>query len=150
MSDTHIWTIDVSGDVIGTLLPDSVFYTGPFTPGSQEYIADIHIENTGNMGGIVTIKLVEYPDQPEEADLMVKPIPLAPGGDHLEQPFISIPVIPGGQWPLGVKVWGETEAEPAWGGLGTWKLGRMEIPPWVIPAVALGGLLGISYFALKK
>ena len=119
MSDTHIWTATISG--VGAcnarIDPSSVFYTGPFAPSTRNKICDLYIRNAGNREDRIRIKVYEYPREPREqiiADL-VTDRPVSPGSMVQVSIELDVPNQPG-DWPLGVKVWCETqETEPPWG-----------------------------------
>ena len=105
-------------DVIATILPSSVFYTGPFPPGLLRLVASVDIKNIGNKTGNIYYKLVEYPNTPDEHQIIASQTYLNPGQQTTKNHNINIPTTPG-TWPLGYKVWGETEDEPSWGTMKT-------------------------------
>jgi len=158
MSDTHTWNVSIAGEVIGVIDAATVYYSGPFEPG-QEYVsvADLYVKNTGTMAGKIWIKLYEYPGEANEGVVtgpMYTTPDVQPGETRPVLFYVSTPSTPGA-WPLGLKVWGDDESEPSWSlGLQNGQAHIFglngELPPWVIPAVALGGLLGICYLITKK
>ena len=147
MSDVHIWNVDVAGDVIGDIIESgSTFYTGPFAPGSFSLVASALIKNIGNTGGIMHYNLYEYPGAANE-NIVVPNSYYFEAGQQLTVGYnATIPDLPGQSWPLGIKVWGESEAEPNWTGAA----GKLELPPGILAVGALAGLLGLAYLLTKK
>lgn len=133
MSDVHQWDIEIIGTVIGTIDYDvyTEFFTGPFDPKASVIVCKIRAWNTGTMSGQVLADLYEYPGEPNEAPITgVGWIldPKAYGGVAGEHAFeVVIPDDPGGKWPLGIKVFGETEVEPTWG-----LAGALLLPPLAV------------------
>lgn len=118
MSDTYVWQIEISqaGETIGSIHTNTIYYTGPCTPSENCDILDLTIENIGTIAGNINYKIYEFPGEPEE-NLLTSGSHLIEGGQYLHiGEFIFItPQIPGmGFWPLGLKVWGESEEEPLW------------------------------------
>ena len=148
MSDVHIWNVGVAGDVIGDIIEsDSTFYTGPFDPGQENAnVMLLYYMNTGSMDGTIHCKWCEYPNTPNESCIDVETT-LPPGTSHTWNLFRDVPNTPGEIWPMGVKVWGETESEPNWTGAAT---GKLEIPPGIIAVGALVGVFGLAYLFTKK
>ena len=121
MSDTHVWDVEITAvqDVIGVISQNTVFYTGPYEPLSQQMLVQLYIQNTGQLGGYINWKIVEYPNDSPENTLWQDNTYANAGATVLAINFAwQIPDLPGQQWPLGVKVWGETESEPPWGTAG--------------------------------
>jgi len=150
MSDTHQWSIQILGiDVIGDIIEaNSTFYTGPFIPGALETIATIQIKNIGEKQGVIQYALYSFPGQANETRLDRGAEVLGIGGTTFIEFNQTIPDIPNEIWPLGIKVWGETESEPGWdlGGVG---LGE-PLPSYVLPVAVIGGLLVVGYLITKK
>jgi len=99
---------------IGDILPSSEFYSGPFHPGSYVKIAMCDFGNIGDIKGNITCRLYEYPGQPNEQVLCEDVVLMYPGAYKRWHIRETIPNLPGQAWPLGIKVWGETESEPSW------------------------------------
>jgi len=115
MADTHIWVATIAGMCNAKIDPSSDFYTGPFTPNTRARICDLYVKNAGDVEGRIKIRVYEHPGEPTEhiiADLITD-APVSPGSTVLIPIDVNIPDKPG-DWPLGVKVWCETEAEPSW------------------------------------
>lgn len=100
---------------------DCVFWVGPFVAGSTfEQVGNLAYGNKGTEGGILYGKFVQYPGEAREQ-------PIDPpkeaswnryfyAGQRVQRILhVNIPNFPGQTWPVGVKVWSETEPEPAWG-----------------------------------
>ncbi|GAI15329.1 unnamed protein product [marine sediment metagenome] len=149
MSDTHKWNVSIAGDVIGDIIESgSTFYTGPFAPGEFKIVANALIKNIGSMGGILHYNLYQYPGTGQES-IVVQNQYFFDAGQQITVGYnATIPNIPGQTWPLGIKVWSETENEPSWalGGASV----EEPLPPYVLPAVALAGLIIFSFWIIKK
>jgi len=149
MSDTHQWNVTVAGDVIGDIIESgSTFYTGPFNPGEFQRVANVLIKNIGTMGGNLHYNLYQYPGTPQES-IVVTNQGYFNAGQQLSVDFnATIPNLPGQTWPLGIKVWSDTETEPSWtlGGIAI----EEPLPPYILPAVALAGLIIFSFWIIKK
>jgi len=110
-------TEEVLADLIES---QSTFYTGPFAPGSIETLAILAVKNIGTKAGRLHYYMYEYPGTPNENLIASNSYtPVNPGATHMF-PAITLPVSNTiGTWPLGVKVWGESENEPSWGTMRT-------------------------------
>lgn len=129
MSDTHQWEVIISaGQVIGVIHFSTEYYTGPFDPGSNAIVVDLKVENTGDEDGFIYWKLFEFPNSSQEQLLDNDQIFCASGSAYCNYGPIMI-TIPTGltSYPLGIKVWGEDETEPAWGAMGTFMWGQLEM-----------------------
>jgi len=118
MSDTHQWNITIPGAVIAIIdMVQSSFNPGPFPANTQQQIAEVYVENVGDMVGWLYLKCYQYPEGmggPEqlvyEGQTMAAPLQIG-----IFDVTITIPNLPGEIVPYGVKAWGETEPEPPWG-----------------------------------
>jgi len=149
MSDTHQWNVSIAGDVIGDIVESgSTFYTGPFSPGEFKLVASALIKNIGTMGGNLHYNLYQYPNTGQES-IVVQNHGYFQAGQQLNVSFnATIPNMPGEFWPLGIKVWSDTENEPGWN-LGSAGEGE-PLPPYVLPVAVIGGLLIVGYLLTKK
>jgi len=96
---------------------NSTYEDGPFIPGTTHEICDLIVLNTGNIAEGINIELCEYPGEADEYQLsLVTTDPVPSDGGSVEQPFDV--EIPGDtdtyMWPLGVRVWGVSEAKPTY------------------------------------
>jgi hypothetical protein len=153
--------LHVSGPDI-RIEPASEFFNGPFIAETMQTVCNVVVKNYGDLGDQVHINLYEYPNTASEnlvgswyTGANVEP------GITIERGFdLLIPGTHAYTWPLGVKVYGNLEAVPSWGGLGTAIFGirkeekvglpSAEIPSWVIPAAGVAGLLGFIYLATRS
>jgi len=120
---TKTYTLEGAGEINASILSSSVFYEGPYAPNTQQSLADINIKNIGDAEGKITVKLYEYPGTDNENYLFgVATDNVSPNETYTEYLAHIIPSIPG-SWPLGIKVFGETEAEPSWGSYNTRRWG---------------------------
>lgn len=142
MSDTHIWNVQIAGQVVGGISPSSEFLVGPFNPGETVLVTNLVATNEGSMAGMVYIALYAYPGANEQM-IYSDSATIEPGQTHAFPISVTTPAI-SGQWPLGIKVWGTSESEPSFT-LGA----KLGLPSVVLPVIALAGLLGISYFLAK-
>lgn len=129
MSNTHQWAVQISaGQVIGNIHPSSLFFTGPFAPGSTETVMYLAVENTGDTDGNIFWRLYEYPGDAMEQLIDYGVISCAVGAAPCIVGNINA-TMPSGitTYPLGVKVWGEDESEPSWGQMGTFMWGQPEM-----------------------
>lgn len=130
--DEEIIMIYVEGaDIIGNILPDSLFYTTdpntgePFDPEGYAHVFDLHIINNGDITGAVRVKGYTYPGT-QDLIWLFNTFQLNPGESTWYEGIMHPSHIPPdvSELPMGVKVWGDTEPEPGWGGLGTVILDR--------------------------
>lgn len=107
--------------VIGEIdFSQSMFYGGPFNPGqAAQTIAMVRANNIGTTQGNIHIKAYEYPGTINERQIFYNGAFLQSGGGTNFQVWLDIPNRPGEIWPVGVKVWGESEPEPSWASAGT-------------------------------
>ena len=127
MSDVHTWNVEIVGEVIGYIHTDSQFYVGPFNPGELAIVMRLIVGNSGSQDGTVNWKLYEYPGENDE-NLINSGNIFVTGGQTSDVGNVPASVPIGiTLWPLGIKVWGETETEPAWGGAGTLLLNPIMI-----------------------
>lgn len=151
MSDTHIWNVNIGGaETIGEIIEsESTFNTGPYDPGAQPIIAVIKVKNIGNQTGNIYSQAFINPGTPDEQPAENWVNYLAPGetGDAYLGMVIPVDIPPGSILPVGVKTWGATETEPSWI---TGQIYVASVSSIAIPILALGGLLALSYFSIKK
>ena len=115
--EEQIFVSVASQDTIGEInFTASIFYTGPFHNEEKgRKIAIVKIKNIGTHTGVTHIKLFEYLDSPDENPIFSKNVLLNPDEEYISSVWIDISDGPEeGLWPLGLKVWGETESEPTW------------------------------------
>ena len=104
-------------NIVGSIHNSSIFYTGPFQGGTNQKVASVYAQNIGSWFGFIRIKAYEYPNTGNQA-LIYSNQALLEAGQIGSTPFpiwADIPNNPGGTYPVGVKVWGDGEGEPAWG-----------------------------------
>jgi len=130
MSDVRQWDIEV-GVVIGKIyFTDSTFYEGPFDPGTNQLVMDLRAYNDGTRAGYVDAALYEYPGDTTKEKLLEKvqwylePKPEGLTGKWDCYQDIPIDIT---SWPLGIKVWGESETEPIW-----LAVGALILPPLAV------------------
>ena len=119
LQDEEQLYIDVaSQDVIGEYNESSSdFFSGPFHNQEQgRSVAKVYIKNIGMHEGTLHLCLYEYPDTPEQNVIFSKEIIVDSGTESHQCVWTDISDGPEqGLWPMGLKVWGDTEAEPIWG-----------------------------------
>ena len=128
MSDVHTWNVEIVGEVIGYIHIDSQFYGGPFNPGELAIVMLLIVGNSGSQDGTVYWKLYEYPGEVNENLINSGDIFVTQGGIGFVGDVVATVPVGITLWPLGVKVWGETETEPtAWGTMGALLLNPIMI-----------------------
>ena len=153
MSDTHQWLVQIEWageEAVGDILEgDSTWETGPVSPGAPISPACyVMIKNIGTGSGTVFAAFYEYPGTAGERQLDAASWQdMLPGEEHAVNFHATAPSTPG-SYPLGVKVWGDAEPEPSFG-MG-FSAGKFEIPSFVLPVIALAGLLGLGFYLTKK
>ena len=146
---TWITITVIAGGVIATIVSGE-WYTGPYTPGEVVTLAKVTVRNDGNIAGGISYCDFFYPGQPNEIrGTTVGYSPLQPSETKDFYPMATIPPdAQPGALPAGVKVWGDTEEEPSWT-LGGGTVGE-PLPPFILPAIAIVGLIGVAYWASKN
>lgn len=119
MSDVHTWDVEIVGEVIGFIDTYSQFYGGPFDPGELAIVMQLVVGNSGSQDGTVNWKLYEYPGENDENLINSGNIFVTKGQTSDVGNVVATVPIGITMWPLGIKVWGETETEPSWGAMGT-------------------------------
>lgn len=159
MSDTHNWGIGINCIANAQFTANCIWYPGPFDPNTPDLlVAHVEATNIGTMTDLGIMSLFDLTQGPpgdllETANLTG----FAPGDIWVHDFRATSPdcanLTGGGTWALGVKVYCDSEGEPAsWGSLQTAVLTpRLTggLPPWAIPAVAIAGLLGVAYWATR-
>lgn len=116
MSDTYQWVAEIAEEqnVIATI-QSGTWYIGPFSPGEIVLLAKVIVRNDGTTTGKLNGQSFFYPGQPnEQSNTKSGVFDIPPGGTWEYAPVAHIPGDASGILPVGVKVWGETETEPAW------------------------------------
>jgi len=101
---------------IDTTDPQHGYNPGPATPGAlfglgNPYIA---VKNIGTTAGYLYIQGFQYPGQTNEIPGSISSIIVQPGSIWLKNPVINVDPNAPNPLPVGIKVWGESEAEPQW------------------------------------
>ena len=119
--DFFTFTETAVGGAIGTILPSSQWYNGPFNPGTTDaLVAKLDYKNDGDITGWFHIWLYANPGTANEQFLKQwGTANLSPGQSATQQLHVNVPNTPGQPWPLGVKLWSNTEPEPSWGSYNT-------------------------------
>ena len=117
---TYTWDVIIEETpklALGMIVKDdSDFKTGPyFTSYTVKPICDVKIKNIGDKAGQININFYKYPGTSNECLIGYDSWPnLGPNQERTRSFDETTPNQPG-TFYLGVKVWGEDEAEPEWG-----------------------------------
>jgi hypothetical protein len=128
---------------------NSTYITGTVPANTSETIDTIYIKNTGNLAGNVTWKTYSNANHSGETQICTGTVTgLGVGSTSTAQVCTATTPGVGGTWYLGVKVYGGTEPEPAWTGMG---LESSSMTGAIILVAVAGGILGLAYlFGRKK
>lgn len=116
MADVYITDIAVVSPAVGTLATISdISLVSSVTAGDLVDLGEISAINSGDTEGTIYLKLVENPNTPTEAELILLQIDNVQPGDVAVFALNNflVPDTPG-IWSLGIKVWGIDEEEPSW------------------------------------
>lgn len=111
-------------ETVGTIDVSESTFNNVFEPGETlgpGELATIHIcKDSGTKAGSIYIFVAEYPGSPDVSEIAsIENRYLSVGNCiPVKVPLgtpITVPDTPGGNWYLGVKVWGEGEPIPSWG-----------------------------------
>jgi len=120
MGQTKTYTVIGGVGAIGSILPSSEFYTGPYQQGDMAHIMKLDVKNIGDAEGSIWCKFYSYPGTYKEQNHASHTPYLQPGEADQWNLYYTIPTAWQGSIPLGVKVWAhDCEPEPGWGMLGT-------------------------------
>jgi hypothetical protein len=116
-------TIDVDGFIdstdTGAVIETISWY--PRTnvlPGILTIVGSGSFKNYNAEPGYINFRLVDHPNTTSENTLYLDFLDIGAFETKTIGFNANSPSIPG-QWPLGLKVWGDGESEPTWGSLGT-------------------------------
>jgi len=118
MSETHQWNVEIEqvGTITGQIHSSTIYYSGPFPVGTTQVVVDLSVENTGDTEGDIYWQLYEYPGDTQLENLLNEGVILCGIGTGCHVgPLQAVIPVGSGPYPVGVKVWGESETEPSWG-----------------------------------